>query len=603
MKKEDNSNLRIFLIQVLDFFIIFSIILIGVTIEDFFHNFSIVESISQWHHFLTPFVIGVIGCVFSRKLRETIKREKRIIKEKQNIIERVTESDSYFKTLMEQTPSVIEIYDINGLQIAVNKAYEKLWSFPASTTVNSFNVLQSKEVEKTGLLNYIKKAYAGEHVIVPEYEFNPKGATESKGFGRKRWLSTSVFPLKDSKGRVKNIVITHQDVSDRKYSEERILKAMERAEESDKLKTMFLANLSHEIRTPMNGILGFADLLKNPDLVAEKHKMYLDIIRKSGERMLYIINELIDISQIESGGVKLRNEQFDCNELLEDMKNFFYEEAKEKGLELIRQTSQRQNKIICVDKYRLSQVLTNLIKNAFKFTSSGYIKFGFTKTNEQVEFYVEDTGLGIAPEMQKKIFERFRQGDLSKEKAEEGLGLGLSISKSLVEIMGGKMSLQSALGKGSIFSFSIIEQKPDKSETRPLNPVFSLDRFYVQKLSVLIAEDDEVSFQFFRELMGNTPNKLYFARTGKQAVDLALNTPEIDIILMDIKMPELNGLSVIQEIRKKNKKIPIIVQSAFASDLDIENALKIGANDFISKPIDSKVLISLIQKYTPELSE
>ena len=316
MKKEKNRKPVLAAINFIEFSVIFFIILISLTIEDLFHNISIAEALKHFHHFIIPFIVGIIGSIFTHKFRVIRQREKRILKGKQNIIEKITESDSYFKTLMEQTPSVIEIYDTTGLQIAVNKAYEKLWSFPASTTVNSFNVLRSKEVEKTGLLEYIKKAYAGELVTAPEYEFNPQGETESKGFGRNRWLSTTVFPLKDAKGKVKNIVITHEDISERKYAEEKILKAMAKAEESDKLKTMFLANLSHEIRTPMNGILGFAELLKNPDLIAEKHNKYLEVIKKSGERMLYIIDELIDISQIESGGLKLRNGKFACTKQL-----------------------------------------------------------------------------------------------------------------------------------------------------------------------------------------------------------------------------------------------------------------------------------------------
>ncbi|MCG8701456.1 MAG: ATP-binding protein [Bacteroidales bacterium] len=598
-----SSKRRMLAVQVLDFSLIFILVLIGVTIEDHFHGVEPIESLLEWHHYLLPTINGIVGTILAFKLRTIRRREKSFVNENAKIIERITESESYFKTLMQQAPSVIEIYDLTGLQVDVNKAYERLWSFPASTTVNTFNVLQSKEVEKTGLLDYINRAYNGEYVTVPEYEFDPKGETESKGFGRKRWLSTRIFPLKDSKDNVKNIVITHEDISERKYAEEKILKAMEKAEESDKLKTMFLANLSHEIRTPMNGILGFADLLRQPDIESDKQHMYVDIIRKSGERMLNIINELIDISQIESGGVKLNNEEFDCCELLTDLYNFFNLEAENNGIQLLIKPLDEGNGKLCADKNRLSQILTNLLKNAFKFTNSGYIKIGCSKLKESMEFFVEDTGSGIAPDMQSKIFERFRQGDLTIEKAEEGLGLGLSITKSLIEIMGGKIKLKSELGTGSTFSFTIPNGDPGKDIYKQVELLYSMERFNIQKLAILIAEDDEISFTYFKELMKNTPNKLYFARTGRQAVHLALNTEELDIILMDLKMPEINGYDAIKTIRARNKVIPIIVQSAFASDLDIEQAIKSGANDFISKPIDSKKLISLIQKYTPEIAE
>lgn len=245
------------------------------------------------------------------------------------------------------------------------------------------------------------------------------------------------------------------DITEQKKAESQLHIAKEKAEESNRLKTAFLANVSHEIRTPMNGILGFADLLSEPDLSGDTQKEYLEVIQRSGKRMLNIINELIDISKIESGQIDLFYKKVNVRELLEEQFQFFNPDAEKKGINLICKEGIEKDLLIHSDPIRLSQILCNLLNNAMKYTKYGQIEFGCRVENDFCVFYVRDTGVGIVKELQKKIFERFSQGDLYMTKSYEGVGLGLSISKGYLDRMGGKIWVKSSPGEGSTFYFTI----------------------------------------------------------------------------------------------------------------------------------------------------
>ena len=377
-----------------------------------------------------------------------------------------------------------------------------------------------------------------------------------------------------------------------------LVNAKEKAEESDWLKTAFLANMSHEIRTPMNGILGFSELLKTPNLSGEEQQDYIRIIEKSGHRMLNTINDIISISKIESGLMEVNMKEANINEQIDFVYSFFKPEVEGKGMNLIiKKPLIGKEAFIQSDSEKIYGILTNLVKNAIKFTKEGTIELGYVlKTGSQsaeLEFYVKDTGIGIPKDRQLAIFDRFVQADISGKMAYQGAGLGLSISKAYVELLGGKIWVESEEGKGTILYFTLPYRTVHEEEIVPEIKI----NHEVSGLKILIAEDDEMSAMFLSIIVKGYSEKVFRARTGNEAIDICRDNPDIGLILMDIKMPELNGDEVTREIRKFNKDVIIIAQTGLVLSTDKEGLIKSGCNDYISKPINKEELLTLIQKY------
>ena len=288
------------------------------------------------------------------------------------------------------------------------------------------------------------------------------------------------------------LIGTFRDITERKKIERELITAKEHAEESDRLKSAFLANMSHEIRTPMNGILGFTDLLKEPDLTSKNKEEFINIIEKSGQRLLSTVNDLIDISKIESGQMQVSVSEFDVNKLSDDLFEFFNAETKRKGLELSLSNSTPENCIVLSDEKKVYSILTNLIKNAIKYTQSGSIKFGYLEKDNELQFFVKDSGSGIPKERLELIFDRFIRNEHNEKDATEGSGLGLSISKAYVEMLGGKIWVESEIGAGSEFYFTI-PYKPSKDKISESIENNTLTANQIRDIKILIAEDDETA--------------------------------------------------------------------------------------------------------------
>lgn len=383
-----------------------------------------------------------------------------------------------------------------------------------------------------------------------------------------------------------------------KESEDKLLRALEKAEESDRLKSAFLANMSHEIRTPMNGILGFAELLKEPNLPDEEHQEYIQIIERSGKRMLGILNEIIDISRIEAGLMTVKMAKTNVNEILDFMYKFFKPEAEAKGLHFsCDHFLPFQESVLITDKEKIYAILTNLVKNALKYTDKGFIRFGAVRMESRIEFFVQDSGLGIAEERQKAIFERFVQADIEDKRAFQGAGLGLAISKALVNLLGGNLWLESELGIGSKFQFDIpFVREAGIALDQPAGDNLQ-KQAESRRLNILIVEDDEISGLFLKKVVNNLKNKLLLARNGHEAVSLCREHPDLDLILMDVGLPDMNGLEATRKIRTFNKKVVVIAATAYGFASDKENSLRAGCNDYLSKPIDAEQLRKMIEKY------
>ncbi|MEA3444633.1 MAG: ATP-binding protein, partial [Bacteroidota bacterium] len=387
---------------------------------------------------------------------------------------------------------------------------------------------------------------------------------------------------------------------ERLKAEEDLKLAKEKAEESNRLKTAFLNNMSHEIRTPLNGITGFIGLLQDSEIDNEEKQGFFDIINKNSDRLIATVTDIMDISRIEAGLVKLTKTEVSVNEIIEEQYNFFNREAESKGLELIYKPSVSDNESrIITDKIKLEGILINLIKNAIKYTEAGSITFAYAiknlKGKDVLEFYVKDTGIGIPANRMEAIFNRFEQADIEDTKVYEGSGLGLAIAKSYVEMLGGEISVSSQEGSGSTFTFNIPYTKKFVKEIDAKRKVNKEPQIALSNLSVIIAEDDETSIRLFDLMFKNVVSKITYTKTGKETIDLCRENPETDLILMDIRMPDINGYNATREIRKFNSDVIIIAQTAFGLTGDREKALEAGCDDYISKPIKRGVLFEMIR--------
>lgn len=417
--------------------------------------------------------------------------------------------------------------------------------------------------------------------------------------GQQKTLRAICQPIKGVHDEVFSLAGTNQDITEQKLLAIELIKAKEKAEESDRLKSTFLANMSHELRTPMNGILGFSELLKRKDLTDENKDTYLGFIEKEGNRLLSFISNMVDISKIESNVITIEKSCCNVNELIDDLYSKYSFRLENTTVQLqIKKGLDDPQSGVETDANKLVQVLSNLLENAIKFTKEGVIEFGYTLSNSKLEFYVKDSGVGIEKEEKKNIFNRFMQGRL-EQTHNHGVGLGLSIVKGIVALLGGDVWLESQTGVGSTFFFSIpylnIVADPkvilETSDT-------TLDSGH---FTVLIAEDDRFNFLYLKACLSAVNCTILHAVNGKEAVQLAHQNASIDVILMDINMPEMDGDKALKEIRKTNIKVPIIAQTGLAMSGDKEKMLQAGFNDYISKPISPKVLMTTINKHLIKL--
>lgn len=388
---------------------------------------------------------------------------------------------------------------------------------------------------------------------------------------------------------------------ERQKREQDLIWAKEKAEESDLLKSAFLANMSHEIRTPMNGILGFTNLLKEPKLSGEEKEQYVDIILQSGERMLGTIDDIISISKLESGTMEVKWESFEINKHLDYFYKFFKPEATAKGLDLkINKTKSDENSTIKADKEKINAVLSNLIKNAIKYTPTGSVEFNYQLRDNEVEFIIRDTGIGIDKKRQKAVFERFVQEDFSSTKPYEGAGLGLAISKGYVEMMGGTIGVESEKGKGSKFYFTlpvhVNKSNPEKQQESDEEQQDENESI-LNTLSVLVAEDDETVRSYIKALLAKKCKELVFAVNGKEAVDLFIEHNGFDVVLMDIKMPVMDGFSATIKIKQFDENAFIIAQTAYVLEVDKQKALAAGCDGYLTKPLKKELLIEKITEH------
>lgn len=394
------------------------------------------------------------------------------------------------------------------------------------------------------------------------------------------------------------VVVNVRDITKIKETEIELIKAKEKAEESDRLKTAFLQNMSHEIRTPMNAIMGFSSLLVNNFNNREKLENFSKIIELRCNDLLDIINDVLDISKIESGQSTLNIENCNIKELFDELALFFndYKERINKQHIQVQFYPLHQGAILCfnTDKLKLKQVLINLVSNALKFTETGSVTCGYKRENNQLQFYVTDTGIGIPADKHDYIFERFSQLKHPSIQNVGGTGLGLPIVKGLVKLMGGNIWLESESNKGSTFYFTIDYIKADLvNET---NPALTNKQEIVTDKTILVVEDDFYNAEYLKEVLRQISSNVVLASTGLDAVKIA-REQEIDLILMDIRLPDITGYEAIRLILQNKPDIKIIAQTAYAGNVEQEKAIDAGCIDYISKPTTLEQLLTLVSKY------
>jgi len=494
---------------------------------------------------------------------------------------------------MEQSPASIVITDTDGKIRYINYKFTEVTGYsPEEVLGQNPRILKSGEMST----DYYKEMW---QTITSGKEWYGEFHNKKKN-GELYWELASISPVFDTTDTITHFLAVKEDITARKQTEIELINAKEKAEESNRLKTEFLHNMSHEIRTPMNGIIGYSELLSGADISSEKQKQYLQIITNSSNQLLRIIDDILEISQLDTKQVKVFDKKVCLNDLLFGLFSIFDVSAKEKKIPLYYKKGLSDNKsVIFTDEIKLCKTVSNLLENALKFTQTGFVEIGYELKGEMILIYIKDTGIGINPEMQESIFERFSQENKGVS-IYGGLGLGLSIAKENTILLGGKITLESEKGKGSTFYVTI-----------PYKPVFSneetIDSDGNKKIktekkefyTVLIAEDEEVNYLYLEALfeLMDMNIKLLHAKNGQEAVEICKINKSINLVLMDIKMPVMNGYEAAKQIKEFRPDLPIIAQTAYSTTEDKDKAKSVGCDDFISKPILGETFNQIIARY------
>ena len=504
-------------------------------------------------------------------------------------------SINFSENLLNTANVMIVGLDKNGYVNIFNNAAEKLTSYSKNEIIGKnwfteINILPKDELEKVKnvfsvLLTDAKSSNEFENSIITKYG-------EIKYI---LWQNNEVI----ENNEVIGIISFGLDITERKIHEYELLKQKERAEKSEQMKIAFLANMSQDLRTPINSIIGFSELLKDNGVTKEQRLEYLDIIMKNGDILTNLINDIIDISKIDSEMLKVQKVEIDLNKFFQDLKIQYSKQMKKttSKIKLNIDIDINSNVFILADKYRLKQIMMNLIGNAIKFTKKGYIKFGYKiLCDNKLQIYVKDTGCGISEENIPRLFDRFIQiNQPGISKSNKGYGLGLAISKSLVNLMGfGDIKLESEVGIGSRFYFETSFIFKDDTEIQIFEESEDEQKFDFTDLKILIVEDN-IEINRILKLHMMSVNAKVFTSYGIGVMDI-IKSKKIDLVLLDLGLAEISGYDLLKDIKDYNKDIKVIIQSAYTVSEYRNKAFEMGADDFIFKPFNKNQLLKMIKK-------
>ena len=505
---------------------------------------------------------------------------------------RSEEEKAHYKRLFNQSPEAIAYIDNDGKVIRINSAFTKLFGYNQSELKGDFldNFIVPDNL-KDEAVNYTKNIESG--------ETNPIEAIRINKNNERLYINIIGSPVKINNKQL-GIYVVYRDITDQKRFEQTLHDAKLKAEESDRLKTSFLTNLSHEIRTPLNAIIGFSSLLNTKEYSKETQKNYLNILQNSGNNLLEIIDNIVDLSKIQSSTLVITKNKVNFNTLLDSI-YFEYKELlthqENNTINLICNKQFQESELqVYTDPKRIKQIFSNLLDNAIKFTSEGNIEFGYSIKENVLHCYVKDTGIGIEENNISFIFNLFRQVDESPTRKYGGTGTGLALCKGLINLLNGNIYIESNVGKGTQVYFNIpVETTKQEVKTESIQPKKDLHNWKDKK--ILIAEDDDANFKLLQSFLEKTSVTIKWVKNGQEVLDVLDTDSTYDLILMDINMPKMNGNDSLLQLRKKGIHVPVIAQTAYAMDDEKDHILQIGYNDYISKPISYQVFLNILSKY------
>lgn len=512
-------------------------------------------------------------------------------------VDKLKESEQKFRNMADLSPIVMFETNADGRITFINRIGINSFGFTSENLAAGLNIadlVKSKNEVPLPLFDFTEEQ---------ELQVRAIHAIGIRSSGKEFNVNAFLSPIYKNSAfcGIRGVII---DITERMVMIDNLRKAKLDAEKSDNLKSAFLANMSHEIRTPMNSIIGFADMLTDKDLTAEERDEFISYINNSGKVLLNLIDDIIDIAKIEAGQIQVVRTDFELNGLLDELKAFTQTECKRLGkpnIEIRLCKSADDSLMVCSDPFRLRQIMTNLIVNAVKFTDEGYIEFGYTlerqEGNGYIRLYVRDTGIGIPEDKVHEIFDRFVKLANSKQRLYGGTGLGLAISRRIAELMGCTITVRSTEGVGSVFSVTLPAVLPPIREIIQVEtpkPQKKMEHDWSDK-TILVAEDEETNYSFIKAALRRTGVQIIWVQNGKLAVEECMTNPSINLVLMDMKMPIMNGFDATREIRAQlPNHMPIIAQTAFAMAGEREKSLDAGCDGYLSKPIKPKELIELI---------
>jgi len=539
----------------------------------------------------------------ARNLTERKKYEQQLIEARNEAEENKNELEAIF----DKVPSCIVLFDDQFRVIRVNKMAVKTFGLDETAVKNQyFGKKESCTSTKKMLINCgcngscskCELAEVLEKTVKQNQEFNKKeiqlcNFQQEREIVRTLLISTAIL---NKKGQ-KMYLATIDDITERKEIEQELISAKEKAEQSEKLKTAFLNNISHEIRTPLNGILGFIDFFED-ELDKKDRDHFIEIMRKSGDRLLNTVNNIIEASKLDSGIIELYKEKFNLEEAMSDFNIEITEKYSSPAINYIFEIETSTTPLMVeTDRSKLFQVMANLIDNAYKFTSEGHVKLSVKQEDTTLIIEVEDSGMGIKKEDMEIIFEPFRQADLLLSRASEGNGLGLTISKRLIHFLGGNLIVEDAEHKGTKFRCTIpnslkkeIKKELSSEDNENMNEI-------LKGKKILIAEDDLSNYLFLKTVLSKAGCYLMHAPDGKEAFNICNNGNTPDLVIMDLKMPIMDGFEATRKIKEIHQNIPIIAHSAYVLNHEKEKAIELGCIDFIPKPVRQKELLNMVSKY------